>query len=90
MSIYTIGFGDDQNEPGELTRQQLNRQDYVDNLLTGTVNSLIADIPNTNFIQYDSELIGSIRDHIFDVLCKHEILKEADLIHFYPYIQEGD
>jgi hypothetical protein len=67
----------------ELTKQQLERQDFVDNAihdLIRTVAPVGANIP------WDIKLIGSIRDIIESQLC-HEtnLMTEQE---FYPYLEE--
>ena len=64
--------------PDEMTDEQLERQDFVDN----AIFSLIQDInPTTEAISWDIEMIGNIRDVILDELQKKLGTKEFEI---YP------
>ena len=57
----------------ELTKAELERQDFVDNTIWDMVYSLVADD------EYNGELVGQIRDAIIDY---YKLPRE-----FYPYLQ---
>lgn len=67
----------------ELTRQQLYRQDYVDNRVFELVQSLN---PSGEEIEWDIEMIGEIRDSVEEWLV--ERLAITDSMSFYPYVEE--
>ena len=66
----------------ELTKKELERQDFVDN----SIFELIAKLNPTNTeLTWDIEMIGEIRDDILKWLeLKINTLKEYD---FYPYLE---
>ncbi len=66
----------------ELTDQQLERQDFVDNATFDYINSLI---PNDKEIEWDIDSIAQVRDKVWDVLKYRNICTEQE---FYPYIEE--
>lgn len=66
----------------ELTSQQLERQDFVDNAIFDLVNELI---PSNNEMKWDIEVIGEIRDAIQSQLVEKGACTEQE---FYPYIKE--
>ena len=66
----------------QLTQQQIDRQDFIDNQIFDLFNNLL---PPQKQIKWNIELIGNIRD-----VFKQEIvdrLKIADENTFYPYIE---
>jgi 4-alpha-glucanotransferase len=66
----------------ELTKEQIERQDFVDNAifeLLQTVN------PTDNNFDWDIEMIGDLRDAIQYQIIKKTNCSEQD---FYPYIEE--
>lgn len=67
----------------DLTREQLQRQDFVDNSIFELMQSLI---PSGQELEWDIEMIGEIRDCIETWLV--ERLKIQDSQTFYPYIEE--
>lgn len=66
----------------ELTRQQIERQDFVDNNIYQVINDLI---PSNRSIEWDIESIGTIRDSIQQVLIDKGLCSEQE---FYPYIED--
>ncbi len=71
------------SEPkNELTKNQLKRQDFVDN----TIHELLRSLnPSQEEIEWNIELIGEIRDVVRQVLVEH--LEVTDEMTFYPYIE---
>jgi hypothetical protein len=67
----------------ELTDEQINRQDEVDNRIFNMVYSLFAQGNRTN-IHWDIELIGSIRD----VIIKYYHMNPEEQQEFYPYLKD--
>ncbi len=71
------------NDMKKLTREQIDRQDFVDN----AIYQLILMVnPTKKNIEWDIEMIGEIRDIIREWLV--EGLKITDEQNFYPYIEE--
>lgn len=66
----------------ELTAQQIERQDFVDNAIFDLINKLI---PSGKETEWDIEIIGEIRDAIQTKLVERGICSEQE---FYPYIEE--
>ena len=67
----------------QLTKQQIVRQDFVDNQIFALVNSLL---PSQKQVEWDIEMIGDIRDVVRKRLVnKLDIVEETT---FYPYIQK--
>ncbi len=66
----------------ELTTQQIERQDFVDNAISNLINELI---PSDNEMDWDIEAIGEIRDAIQSQLVTRAFCTEQE---FYPYITE--
>ena len=64
-----------------LTKQQLERQDFVDNEIFGLIQKLL---PPTKQIKWDIEIIGAVRDAI-----QNQIVKRihTDKRRFYPYFK---
>jgi len=65
-----------------LTKQQLSRQDFVDNQIFETINSLL---PLSQQIKWDIEVIGNIRNRIYEEV-KNK-LGDANEQQFYPFIE---
>lgn len=65
-----------------LTKQQLNRQDFVDNQIFETINSLL---PPSQQIEWDIEIIGNIRKLIYEEVKKK--LGDANEKQFYPFVE---
>lgn len=65
----------------ELTDEQIERQDFVDNAIYNLINELI---PSDNEMDWDIEVIGDIRDTIQSHLVEKGLCLEQD---FYPYIK---
>ena len=66
----------------ELTRQQIERQDFVDNKIYQVLNDLI---PSNKSVEWDIESIGTIRDFIQQVLVEKGFCSEQE---FYPYFED--
>lgn len=66
----------------ELTSQQIERQDFVDNAIFELINELN---PSEKELEWDIEIIGEIRDAIQSQLVEKGFCTEQD---FYPYIEE--
>lgn len=67
----------------ELTKEQIDRQDFVDN----SIFNLIAELnPTEDEIEWDIEMIGEIRDLISDLL--NNKLSAFNQKDFYPYIED--
>ena len=66
----------------ELTKQQIERQDFVDNMIFRMINELT---PSGKEIEWDIELIANIRDVIQSELVKKGVCSDQV---FYPYIDE--
>lgn len=64
------------------TEQQIERQDFVDNVIFDLINELI---PSDNEIGWDIELIGEVRDRIQTKLVEKGICTKQE---FYPYIEQ--
>jgi len=57
----------------ELTKKEIERQDFVDNKIFELINELI---PNEQKLDWDIEMIGEVRDIISDwIVDKHELCK---------------
>lgn len=65
-----------------LTQQQLDRQDFVDNQIFETLNSLL---PPSQQIRWDIEVIANIRDMIYNEV--QNKLGGTDEQQFYPFIE---
>jgi len=61
----------------ELSREQLNQQDYVDNAIMNLIYDLVPDTTS-----YDGEIVGEIRD----ALITHYNLPDG----FYPSVEDDD
>lgn len=66
----------------ELTKQQIERQDFVDNAIYDLMNELI---PSDKVMEWDIEAIGEVRDAIQSQLIKRGFCTEQE---FYPCIEE--
>lgn len=66
----------------ELTRQQLQRQDLVDNLILELLNQL-----SPTPLQHDIGLVSSVREAIQAEFAARGIMQEQD---FYPWIEEDE
>jgi len=64
----------------ELTRRQIERQDFVDNAIYNLINELI---PSDKKMEWDIDAIGEIRDAIQSQLVERGMCTEQA---FYPYI----
>ena len=65
----------------ELTRQQISRQDFVDNQIFELIQRLL---PPTKRVAWDIEMIGTIRDEIRRQLVDKKLISE---IQFYPFLK---
>ena len=65
----------------QLTKQQINRQDFVDNQIFELINSLV---PPSKRIEWDIELIGNIRESFYKEIKKK--IKNTKEKQFYPFI----
>jgi hypothetical protein len=66
----------------KLTKQQIERQDFVDNVILNLINELI---PSNKEMEWDIDTIGEIRDAIQFQLVEKGFCTEQE---FYPYIEE--
>ena len=64
----------------ELTEQQIERQDYVDNAIYDLITKVI---PSNRKLEWNIEVIGEIRDTIQSQLVEKGICSEQE---FYPYL----
>lgn len=63
----------------KLTKQQIERQDFVDNQIFELMQKLI---PSSKQIEWDIEAIGAVRDAIIkQIVDKQKLISEAK---FYP------
>ncbi len=65
----------------ELTTQQIERQDFVDNAIFRLINELI---PSDKEMEWNIEVIGEIRDTIQSQLVTRGFCTEQE---FYPYVE---
>lgn len=66
----------------QLTKQQIERQDFVDNQIFELIQKLI---PTSKKPEWDIEMIGAVRDAIgTQIIDRKKIVKEKQ---FYPYIK---
>jgi hypothetical protein len=61
-----------------LTKKQIDRQDFVQNAIFALLEELAG-----SELEYDCELIGSVRDCISKEFCERGIMLEKE---FYPWI----
>lgn len=66
----------------KLTKEQIERQDFVDNATFNFINSII---PNENQIQWNIDSIAQVREKVWDVIKFRNICSEQE---FYPFIEE--
>lgn len=66
----------------ELTKQQIERQDFVDNAIFDLMNRLI---PSEREMEWDIEVIGEVRDVVQTQLARKGFCTERE---FYPYVEE--
>lgn len=64
------------------TKQQIIRQDFVDNRIFELINSLL---PASKQIKWDIEIIGDIRELIYKKLDRK--LRGINEKRFYPFIE---
>ena len=63
----------------KLTKQQIKRQDFVDNQIFELIQKLL---PRSKQIKWDIETIGAVRDAIQEqIVDKQKVISEA---RFYP------
>jgi hypothetical protein len=68
----------------ELTKKEIERQDFVDNKIFELINELI---PNKQKLDWDIEMIGEVRDVISSwVVDRYELCGEQE---FYAYLVKG-
>ena len=65
----------------ELTKQQINRQDFVDNQIFELVQKFLSPAKQ---IDWDIEIIGTIRDEIRKQLVGKKLINERQ---FYPFLK---
>lgn len=64
-----------------LTKKQIDRQDFVDNQIFELMQKLLSP---SNQIDWDIEVIGAIRDEIRKQVVDKKIMSEMQ---FYPYLK---
>lgn len=64
----------------KLTKQQISRQDFVDNQIFESIQKLF---PPSKQLDWDIEIIGVIRDAISHQLADKKLMSEMQ---FYPYL----
>jgi len=66
----------------QLTKRQINRQDFVDNQIFELIQKLL---PPSKQIDWNVEVIGAVRDTIREqIVDKQKIVSEEQ---FYPYLE---
>lgn len=65
----------------QLTKQQIERQDFVDNQIFELIKKLV---PYSRKIDWDIETIGAIRHAIGIQIVDKKFMSEKD---FYPYLE---
>jgi len=66
----------------QLTKRQINRQDFVDNQIFELIQKLL---PPSKQIDWNVEVIGAVRDTIREqIVDKQKIVSEEQ---FYPYLK---
>lgn len=65
----------------KLTKQQIIRQDFVDNQIFELLQTLI---PSSKKIDWDIETIGAIRDAVGEKIVDKKFMSEMQ---FYPYLK---
>jgi hypothetical protein len=68
----------------ELTQDQIDRQDFVDNNILLMLNEMMPE--KRGEIEHDIELVGKVRDAIQAVLV--DDLHLCTEMEFYPYLNE--
>ena len=71
----------------ELTKNQISRQDFVDNKINWLINDLFEDVQPHNqrgSIHWNIEDIAKIRDFIYENVLKDLGVSEME---FYPYMR---
>lgn len=72
-----------QEEPNDLSDDQINRQDAVDNVIFELIQSIH---PSANGIDWNIEMIGDIRNCLKEwVVDRYGLCDEQS---FYPYIKK--
>jgi len=66
----------------ELTKKQIERQDFVDNSIFELLQTLN---PTTKYFDWDIKMIVNIRDVVQSYIINKTNCSEQD---FYPYIEE--
>jgi len=66
----------------QLTKRQIDRQDFVDNQIFELINNLI---PPSKRIEWDIELIGNIRESFYKEIRKK--IKNTKEKQFYSFIK---
>ena len=67
----------------KLTKQQIERQDFVDNQIFELIQRLAPSVK----IKWDIEMIGNVRDSLqTQRVDKQKLMSEA---RFYPYLKRG-
>ena len=64
----------------ELTAEQIERQDYVDN----EIHSMMCELSGNDDLEWNIEPIAEIREIIYEYLEKEGVMSEMD---FYPYME---
>ncbi|MBI2919223.1 MAG: hypothetical protein HYY01_14715 [Chloroflexi bacterium] len=67
----------------ELTEEQLQRQDFVDNSIFALIQSLV---PRKQGLEWDIEMVGEVRDCIGSWLVERKNV--CDQTSFYPYLAQ--
>ncbi|MBI4339268.1 MAG: hypothetical protein HY680_04880 [Chloroflexi bacterium] len=67
----------------ELTEDQLQRQDFVDNSICDLIQALI---PGGQGLEWDIEMVADVRDCIGSWLVERKNI--CDQMKFYPYLAE--
>lgn len=65
----------------QLTNQQTERQDFVDNQIFELMQKLI---PSSKKLEWDIEIIGAVRDAIGEQIVDKKFTSEKD---FYQYLK---
>lgn len=89
--VREIPVGDEQEAGTELTREQLKRQDFVDNAINNLIQELLPEsakkelfLAGGDLHRWDIEMIGVVRDAIEAEFVKSGYCTEQE---FYPYIE---
>ena len=64
-----------------LVKQQIERQDFVDNVIFELMQKLV---PALKKLEWDIEIIGAVRDAIGERIIDKKFMSEKD---FYPYLK---